>query len=169
MLTPETLLSLKEITDFNLLQPLVNVEFASDVDFKHAIENLIGRESLVKYETDIMTAATSINGFMVLLGIISFQCAYNFSLGPVVWILLSEVFTTKVRAVAIPLCGFVASVFGGILVPLFFPWQLENMGAVSTFGVYLVCCFIGLVFAYKVIPETKNKTIEQIELELAGK
>jgi amino acid transporter len=87
----------------------------------------------------------------------------------VVWILLSEVFTTKVRAVAIPLCGFVASVFGGIIVPLFFPWQLENMGAVSTFSVYLVCCLIGLIFAYKVIPETKNKTIEQIEIELAGK
>ncbi|MCF2950022.1 MFS transporter [Paraglaciecola aquimarina] len=169
MLTAESLVTLKESMDVNLLQSLLNTEFSSDVDFKQAIENKIGREQLVAYESSIMTAATTINGLMVLLGIISFQCAYNFSLGPVVWILLSEVFTTKVRAVAIPLCGFVASVFGGIIVPLFFPWQLENMGAVSTFSVYLVCCFIGLIFAYKVIPETKNKTIEQIELELAGK
>ncbi|MGJ8679312.1 sugar porter family MFS transporter [Paraglaciecola sp.] len=169
VITPESLLSLKDAIDINLLQPLVNVEFSSDVDFKQALETHIGRDALVKLEGDLMTAATSINGMMVLLGIVSFQCAYNFSLGPVVWILLSEVFTTKVRAVAIPFCGFVASVFGGILVPLFFPWQLENTGAVSTFSVYLICCVVGLLFAYKVIPETKNKSIEEIELELTGK
>ncbi|MGJ8694163.1 MAG: MFS transporter [Thalassotalea sp.] len=169
MLTPESIISLKDSIDLNLLQPLLNVEFASDFEFKQALENQIGRESLVKFENSLMTAATSINGMMVLIGIISFQCAYNFSLGPVVWILLSEVFTTKVRAVAIPLCGFVASVFGGIIVPKFFPWQLENMGAVSTFGLYLICCVIGLLFSYKMIPETKNKSIEEIEMELSGK
>ncbi len=169
MLTAETVMVLKESIDMDLLQPLLNVQYASDFEFKQAVESQIGRESFVKFESSIMTAATSINGIMVLIGIISFQCAYNFSLGPVVWILLSEVFTTKVRAVAIPLCGFVASVFGGVVVPLFFPWQLENMGAVSTFGLYLVCCVIGLLFSYKVIPETKNKTIEEIEQELAVK
>ncbi|XPF94563.1 MFS transporter [Colwellia sp. RE-S-Sl-9] len=169
MLTAESVIALKDSVDISLLQPLLNVEFASDFEFKQAVENVIGRESFVNLEGSIMTAATSINGLMVLIGIISFQCAYNFSLGPVVWILLSEVFTTKVRAVAIPLCGFVASVFGGIVVPLFFPWQLANMGAVSTFGLYLICCVIGLFFSYKVIPETKNKTIEEIELELAAK
>jgi len=169
ILTPESVLALKDSIDVSLLQPILNTEFASDFEFKQAVENQIGRENFIKLESNIMTAAISINGLMVLIGIISFQCAYNFSLGPVVWILLSEVFTTKVRAVAIPLCGFVATLFGGILVPLFFPWQLANMGAVSTFGLYLICCFVGLLFAYRVIPETKNKTIEEIEVELSAK
>lgn len=169
MLTPESVIALKGSVDVSLLQPLLNVEFASDFEFKQAVENVIGRESFVNLEGSLINAAISINGMMVLIGIISLQCAYNFSLGPVVWILLSEVFTTKVRAVAIPLCGFVATIFGGILVPLFFPWLLANMGAIVSFGVFLSSCVIGLFFAYKVIPETKNKTIEEIELELAAK
>lgn len=168
-LTPESIIVLKDSIDINLLQPLLNVEFTSDLDFKQALEQQIGRDTLVKFENDLMTASTNINGVMVLVALISFQCAYNFSLGPIVWILLSEIFSTKVRAVAIPLCGFVASVFGGILVPALFPWQLENLGVVYTFSVYLISCFIGLLFAMKMIPETKNKTIEQIEEELTGK
>lgn len=166
MLTPESVLVLKDSIDIQLLQPLLNIEFTSDFEFKQAITEQIGRDAFVNFEGSLMTAATSINGLLILIGIIGVQCSYNFSIGPVVWILLSEIFTTKVRAVAIPLCGFILTVFGGILVPLFFPWLLENVGATSTFTVPLVCCVIGLYFSYKVIPETKNKTIEEIEKEL---
>lgn len=169
VLTPESVIALKGSFDTNLLQPLLNVEFSSDFEFKQAIEQNIGRDAFINYENQIMTAATDINGMLVLIGIISFQCAYNFSLGPIVWILISEVFSTKVRAVAIPFCGFIASIFGGVVIPTFFPWQLANMGAVATFGLYFVCCIIGLLFSMKFIPETKNKTIEEIEEELSGK
>lgn len=167
MLTAESVIALKDSVDISLLQPLLNVEFSSDFEFKQALVQHIGRDSMIAFENNLMTAAADINGLLILIGIISFQCAYNFSLGPVVWILLSELFTTKVRAVAIPFCGFIASIFGGIIVPTFFPWQLANMGAVSTFGLYLICCVIGLFFSMKMIPETKNKTIEEIEVELS--
>ena len=48
----------------------------------------------------------------------------------------------------------------------FFPWQLANMGARDIFIFYAVSTLIGLIILYKLLPETKNKTIEEIELEL---
>lgn len=135
--------------------------------FKQAVVEHIGIAAFNVNESDLMSAATNINGMLVFIGIISFQCAFNFSMGPVLWILVSEVFPTKVRAFAIPFCGFIASIFGGVIVPLFFPWQLETLGAAYTFALYMVFSLAGLVFVLKKIPETKNKTIEQIELELS--
>lgn len=166
MLTPESIVGLKDALDISLLQPLLDVKYGSDLAFKHALDAQIGHAALVANESVIMTVATSIRGTMVFIGIISFQCAYNFAMGPVVWILMSEVFPTKVRSFAIPFCGFIASVFGGVLVPLFFPWQLENLGAAATFAIYMGFCTVGILFVWKRVPETKNKTIEEIELEL---
>lgn len=169
LLTPESIASLKNSLDYSLLQPLLGTQFTSDLTFKQAIIDQIGLSAFTSNESEIMSAATNINGMLVFIGIISFQCAFNFSMGPVLWILISEIFPTKVRAFAIPLCGFTASVFGGVIVPLFFPWQLETLGAAYTFALYMAFSLAGAIFVLKKIPETKNKTIEEIELELSLK
>ena len=166
LLTPETIASLKSSVDVTLIHPLLGKEFSSDLAFKHAVIDQIGLVAYTANESNLMAAATNINGMLVFTGIISFQCAFNFSMGPVLWILVSEIFPTKVRAFAIPFCGFIASIFGGVIVPLFFPWQLENLGAAYTFALYMVFSLAGLIFVLKKIPETKNKSIEEIELEL---
>lgn len=167
LLTPESIVSLQSTLDLSLLQPILGIEFSSDLAFKKAVIDNIGMTAFTLNEGALMTAATDINGMMIFIGVISFQCAFNFSMGPVLWILFSEIFPTKVRGFAIPFCGFIASIFGGVLVPLFFPWQLENLGAAYTFALYMLFSLAGLVFVLKKIPETKNKTIEEIELELA--
>ena len=169
LLTPESIASLKSTIDLSLLQPILGTEFSSDLAFKQTVIEHIGLAAFTVNESELMSAATNINGMLVFIGIISFQCAFNFSMGPVLWILVSEIFPTKVRAFAIPFCGFIASIFGGVIVPLFFPWQLETLGAAYTFALYMVFSLAGLVFVLNKIPETKNKTIEEIELELSAK
>jgi sugar porter (SP) family MFS transporter len=167
VLTPDSLSALAGRVDVALLQPMLGVEYLSDLEFKRALELNLGRSTLVALEADLISAAVHMQSFMVFVGIISFVAAFNFSIGPVMWILFSEVFATKVRAVAIPACAFVSTVFGGIIVPSLFPWQLENQGAATTFWIYVGCCVLGLIFCYRLVPETKNKTIEQIESELS--
>lgn len=83
------------------------------------------------------------------------------------WIVFSEIFSTKVRAVAIPVCVFLTRIVSWV-VQQFFPWQLANMGARDIFIFYAISTFIGLIILYRILPETKNKTIEEIELELQG-
>ena len=167
LLTPESISGLKDTFDISLLQPILGTEFSSDLTFKQAVIDNIGIAAFNANEVVLMSAATNINGMMVFIGVISFQCAFNFSMGPVLWILFSEIFPTKVRGFAIPFCGFIASIFGGVIVPLFFPWQLENLGAAYTFALYMLFSLAGLVFVLMKIPETKNKSIEEIELELS--
>ena len=168
-LTPESIASLKPAFDIALLQPILGFEYSSDLAFKQAVIDAIGVGAFNANEVVLMSAATYINGMMVFVGVISFQCAFNFSMGPILWILFSEIFPTKVRGFAIPFCGFIASIFGGVVVPLFFPWQLENLGAAYTFGLYMLISLAGLVFVLKKIPETKNKSIEEIEIELTSR
>lgn len=167
ILTPESVSSFKDSLDIALLQPIIGNEFSSDLLFKRAVIDNIGLAAFTANEVMLMSAATNINGLMVFIGVISFQCAFNFSMGPVLWILFSEIFPTKVRGFAIPFCGFIASVFGGVLVPFMFPWQLENLGAAYTFALYMLFSLAGLIFVLKKIPETKNKSIEEIENELS--
>ncbi|KMT66700.1 sugar porter family MFS transporter [Catenovulum maritimum] len=163
------LAQLSATIDTSLLKPLAGVIYQTDTEFKQAVIAAIGQADFVKVENDLLLMATNMQGMLVLAGIITFVCAYNFSLGPILWILFSEIFPTKVRAVAITSSALVATIFGGIVVPTFFPWQLENLGATNTFLAYAVFCIIGFVIMAKIAPETKGKTIEEIEDLLAGK
>ncbi|MER2493773.1 sugar porter family MFS transporter [Catenovulum sediminis] len=163
----DTLIALGSTIDSSALTSIVGVEYYSDISFKEAVVGSIGLNNFALIESELLLAATSMNSSLVLFGIIVFVCSYNFSLGPILWILFSEIFPTKVRAVAITSCALVATIFGGIIVPTLFPWQLENLGAAATFLAYASFCVVGLLVMAKITPETKGKTIEEIE-ELIG-
>ncbi|MEI8619187.1 PfkB family carbohydrate kinase [Pseudoalteromonas sp. B193] len=83
------------------------------------------------------------------------------------WVIFSEIFPTRICGVAIPTFAFIASVVS-YLVQQFFPWQLNNFGAANIFLFYSISGVIGFVLLYKIMPETKNKSIEEIEEQLAG-
>ncbi|WP_448250151.1 MFS transporter [Thalassotalea agariperforans] len=168
-ITADALSKLATTIDTTTLSSIVGIQYGSDIEFKAAVINLIGQSNFTLIETDLLFAATDIQGMLVLIGIVVFVCSYNFSLGPILWILFSEIFPTKVRAIAITSSALVATIFGGIIVPTFFPWQLENLGATLTFLVYGSFCLIGFVIMAKLIPETKGKTIEEIEEMLVKK
>ncbi|WAJ72092.1 sugar porter family MFS transporter [Catenovulum adriaticum] len=167
MISAEAINSLSTSVDTSALTPLIGMEYTSDINFKTAVIDAIGRDSFALIENDLLLQSTDIQGMLVLVGIIAFVCSYNFSLGPILWILFSEIFPTKVRAVAITSSALVATIFGGIVVPTLFPWQLENLGATYTFLAYGAFCLLGFAVMAKITPETKGKTIEEIE-ELIG-
>ena len=118
-------------------------------------------------ESELIQSAIRINPTLVLIGIMGFVASFAFSLGPVMWVMLPEIFPNQVRGVAMAITGTLNSAvsFG---VQFIFPWQLNNFGAASTFLGYAIFAALFLLLTLWLIPETKNKTLEELELELTG-
>lgn len=147
------------------LQSMVGVQYSSDVEFKDAISNAIGREKAVMYETSVITHAIDLDPILILIGVLAFVAFFAMSLGPVMWVLFSELFPIWIRGIAISFVGFINSMvsFG---VQLVFPWELSALGNVWTFMIYGIFAVLGLVFILKVVPETKGKSLEDLEKQL---
>jgi SP family arabinose:H+ symporter-like MFS transporter len=139
-----------------------------DVSFKNDIRNLIGTNEFSKREGEILELSIKINSILVLLGIIGFIACFAFSLGPVMWVMLSELFPNMYRGLAIGVIGFVNS-FTSWFIQQVFPWELSNLGASITFLIYGLIAVIGLLIFIKILPETKGKSLEQIEFEFIKK
>ena len=162
-LSGETLAALQATNpELAALSGLEGRTFASDLAFKQALDATLGETLAGASEGAILQAAAELPGTLILLGILSFIAAFHFSVGPIMWIVFSEIFGTRVRSVAIPAFAFVTSVVS-YLTQQFFPWQLANQGARDIFLFYAVTSGIGLVLLYFLLPETKNRTIEEIE------
>ncbi|HOO84089.1 MAG TPA: sugar porter family MFS transporter [Prolixibacteraceae bacterium] len=103
-----------------------------------------------------------INSWLVLGGILGFVASFAISVGPVMWVLFSELFPNTIRGLAISFIGFINSAVS-FSVQLVFPWQLENLGSAGTFIIYGAFGLIGLVFVLVFLPETKGKSLEELE------
>jgi SP family sugar porter-like MFS transporter len=91
---------------------------------------------------------------------------YSISLAPLLWVVLSEIFPTKVRGAAISI-GALAHWLGNFTLTYFFPAIKENLGWANNFWLYGMICALGFVVIWRILPETKGKTLEQLEKELA--
>lgn len=101
---------------------------------------------------------------MLLLVVLAIAC-YAMSLAPVVWVVLSEIFPVRVRGVAMALSTFFlwSACF---LLTYTFPLLNEAVGAAGTFWLYGAICLAGFFFIRAKLPETKGKTLEELEKEL---
>ncbi len=161
-LSDETAKTLPAEVKKELLQPMMNKTYYSDVSFKKTIIDLLGEEEAKKFESAILTAAINMNPTLILIGIIGFVACFAFSIGPVMWVLFSELFPIKVRGLAISLAGFVNSAIS-FLVQLVFPWELATFGSSTTFLLYGLFAAAGFFFVLFVVPETKGKSLEELE------
>ena len=164
-LTQESLTSLEEHFDTSTLEPLINQSFPNDLAYKQAVISRLGAEQFGLHQNRIIEAAINIDSILVLVGILGFIASFAMSLGPVMWVLLSEIFPTRIRGLAVSFIGFVNSTTS-TLVTLVFPWELENLGNVATFSIYILFAAIGLVLLAKLLPETKGKSLEELETQL---
>ncbi len=164
-LTNESILNLTEVMDTSGLSPMVDKTYTSDVEFKNDLRDAIGTIDFNKNESAILEAAISINARLVLVGILIFIASFAISLGPVMWVILSEIFPGSIRGLAIAVIGLINSLVS-FLVQLLFPWELNNLGNSITYSIFGFFAFIGFILILKYLPETKGKSLEQIESEL---
>ncbi len=153
--------------DVERLNVLAGKQFPSDIEFKQAIKEAIGEEAARTNRGRILDVSIEINTTLVLFGILSFIAAFHFSVGPVMWVLFSEIFPVAVRGIAIPFFTIVTSLTSW-LVQYSFPLLLDRMGMSSIFLVYATTVFVGLVILFFTLKETKNMTIEEIQASLAS-
>lgn len=105
-------------------------------------------------------------GYFVLFCIMGFLASFGFSLGPVVWVLISEIFPNSLRSHAVAVSVFLLWA-ANFVVSFSFPYLLEHLKGFS-FLIYSLMCFLCLWFVIKFLTETKGKSLEQIEHELVG-
>ena len=101
---------------------------------------------------------------MLLLVILSIAC-YAMSLAPVIWVVLSEIFPNKIRGAAMAVATFFLWV-ACFLLTYTFPILNEWIGGAGTFWIYGGICLAGFLFIRAQLPETKGKSLEEIEKEL---
>jgi MFS transporter, SP family, arabinose:H+ symporter len=153
-----------EFSNSEKLSSLANKTFKNDFDFKKEVKSKIGLKTFNKNEAMILESATSVNAPLILGGILGFIACFAFSLGPVMWVLLSELYPIKYKGFIIGIIAFVNSLISS-LVQLIFPWELANLGNAITFLIFAVISLIGFIALFKILPETKGKSLEDIELE----
>ncbi|CEI82150.1 D-xylose transporter XylE [Oceanobacillus oncorhynchi subsp. incaldanensis] len=100
-------------------------------------------------------------GIGALIFILIFVAFYNLSFGPLMWVLASELFPNKVRG-QIMAITVVANWGSNLLISSTFPSLLE-FGAGFAYTFYGIMCVLALLFVLKLVPETKGKTLEEIE------
>jgi sugar porter (SP) family MFS transporter len=106
-----------------------------------------------------------LKGFLMLFLVVSAIGIYGLTLAPITWVLLSEIFPNKIRGQAMSVATL--SLWSACLVlTITFPHLNRAFGTAGTFGVYSVICIAGFVYMWKKLPETKGKSLEQIEREL---
>ena len=102
--------------------------------------------------------------FMVVLVVAAISC-YAMTLGPVTWVLLSEIFPNKVRGIAMAVCTF-ALWTGCCTLTYSFPIMNAALGSYGSFWIYSAICAVAFIYLTKACPETKGKTFEELESEL---
>ncbi len=109
-----------------------------------------------------------LDGLIVLIFILSGISVYAMTLAPVTWVVLAEIFPNKVRGTAMAIATS-ALWIGSFLLVILFPILNNALGAHGTFWVYAGICFIGFLFIRRKLPETKGKTLEEVEQLLTKK
>ena len=159
-LTQKTVSELPANFDKQNLASIVDVEFESEKEFTAVLDGLLPDENYDQPE--IIKSSTNLNATLILFGILAFVASFAISIGPVMWVLFSELFPNTVRAVAISFVGFINSVIS-FLVQLVFPWELEAFGSSATFLIYGLFAAVGLIFVLTKVPETKGKSLEELQ------
>lgn len=102
------------------------------------------------------------SGPWLIIFILGYIACFASSLGPIPWVLIAEIFPTKTRGIAMSFCTVVLWV-GVLAITQFTPWLLKNTGGAFTFWIFMLNAIFLLWFVWKRVPETKQRTLEEIE------
>jgi len=139
----------------------------------------MGRRTLLMIGTVLMIGALLLLGIvfasgsrhigsLTLITLVLYIFAFAISMGPVFWLMSAEIFPTRVRAAGSSICSF-SNWTANFLVSMTFLSLVSAVGPSFTFCLYALMGVLALVFCWAMVPETKGKTLEQIELSWTKK
>ena len=106
-----------------------------------------------------------VKGVMMVVLVVTAISIYAMTLGPVTWTLLAEIFPHRVRGIAMATCTFALWV-GCCTLTFSFPSMNAALGSSGTFWIYSAICVSAFIFLWRCCPETKGKSLEELEREL---
>jgi sugar porter (SP) family MFS transporter len=134
----------------------------------------IGRKTLMLFGTGSLAVIYIIEGYFFSLNVegmpivlltLGSVFVYSLTLAPVVWVILSEIFPNRIRGAAMSVAA-VALWVGNFSLTFTFPMIKENLGWTLNFWLYAAVCIFGFIVIVFKLPETKGKSLEEIEKEL---
>lgn len=116
----------------------------------------------------VTSVAASIPPVIAVISIMVYSASFMFSWGPICWVLISEIFPNTIRGAAVAIAVAFQWIFNFVVSSTFLPLynmslgSVENFGHVFTYGLYGIICIVAAVFVWKLVPETKGKTLEEM-------
>ncbi|XP_031348943.1 facilitated trehalose transporter Tret1-like [Photinus pyralis] len=104
-------------------------------------------------------------GLLPIVGLCVFIIAFSLGFGPIPWMIASELFPSEIKSVASSIAGTLNWLMA-FLITKFYGDMSASLGGDVTFYIFAGICLIGIVFVFFVVPETKDKTLAQIQREL---
>ncbi len=101
-------------------------------------------------------------GIAALIAANAYVVAFNFSWGPVMWVMLGEMFPNQIRGSGLAVSGF-AQWTANFLIIMSFPWLLSNVGLPITYGFYALAALLSVIFVAKMVAETAGKELEAMQ------
>ncbi|CAG9296324.1 sugar porter family MFS transporter [Celerinatantimonas diazotrophica] len=109
-----------------------------------------------------------LRSYMVLLGMLMFLSFQQGALSPVTWLLLSEIFPTRMRGIMMGAAVFAMWIVN-FLISFLFPIMLASVGLSNSFFIFGLVGILGAIFVIRCVPETRSRSLEQIEHYLRGR
>ncbi len=108
-----------------------------------------------------------VSGIHLLILVVAALACYASTLAPITWVIISEIFPNRIRGAAMSISVTMLWIACFVLTSTF-PLLNSSLGAAGTFWIYAAICVLGFTFIIKRLPETKGKTLEEIEIDLLG-
>ncbi|HZF57608.1 MAG TPA: MFS transporter, partial [Rubrobacter sp.] len=164
-----------------ILNILNGVASVSGITVAILVMNRINRRAMLLFGYFFITAAHLLIGFsalllapglfrayMILLFVIMFVFIMQGTAGPLVWLMLAEIFPLEMRGFAIGISVLILWITN-FFVGLFFPSVVAALGISSTFFIFAVIGALSFVFILTMVPETRGRTLEQLEAQFRQK
>ena len=116
----------------------------------------------------VTSVSASLPPVVAVISIMVYSASFMFSWGPICWVLISEIFPNTIRGAAVAIAVAFQWIFNFIVSSTFLPLynmslgSMENFGHAFTYSLYGVLCILAALFVWKLVPETKGKTLEDM-------